>query len=124
MSNDPSASQRSRLDFRRLFGGDPAGYDEARPDYPDRVYEILTSRCGLGPGTATLEIGPGTGLATRRLLSLGANPLVAVEPDERLATHLQAMIDAPGRSVEIRVGPFEEVDLPSKRFDLVTSATA
>ena len=30
-------------DYRRLFGGDPGGYDRARPDYPSRVYEILTN---------------------------------------------------------------------------------
>src|SRR5438309_1460157 len=57
-------------DHRRLFGGDPGGYDRARPDYPSRVYEILRARCGLRPGAATLEIGPGSGLATRRLLAL------------------------------------------------------
>ena len=27
-------------DHRRLFGGDPGGYDRARPDYPSRVFEI------------------------------------------------------------------------------------
>src|SRR5207237_10029841 len=75
-------------DHRRLFGADPGGYDRARPDYPSRVYEILTERCGLRPGPATLEIGPGTGLATRRLLALGADPLVAVESAERLAEYL------------------------------------
>src|SRR5215208_4481156 len=75
-------------DRTRLFGADPANYHDARPEYPERVYDLLTTRCGLGPGTATLEIGPGTGLATHRLLALGADPLVAVEPDARLAQFL------------------------------------
>jgi hypothetical protein len=48
----------SEPDRRRLFGSDPTNYHEARPEYPERVYELLTSRCGLGPGTATLAIGP------------------------------------------------------------------
>jgi SAM-dependent methyltransferase len=111
-------------DHRRLFGGDPDGYDRARPDYPPRVYEILTARCGLRPGTATLEIGPGTGLATRRLLALGADPLVAVEPDERLATYLSERLRAEGRPIDVRVGAFEEVPLDASSFDLVASATA
>ena len=34
---------------------------------------------------ATFEIGPGKGIATRRVLELGANQLIAVEPDNRLA---------------------------------------
>ena len=126
MQNDdrPSAAGRKPLDYRRLFGGDPAGYDAARPDYPDRVYEILTARCGLRPGTATLEIGPGTGLATRRLLALGADPLVAVEPDERLAEYLVSSVRSAGHAVDVRVEPFVEADLPLHAFDLVTSATA
>jgi SAM-dependent methyltransferase len=111
-------------DHRRLFGGDPGGYDLARPDYPSRVFEVLTARCGLRPGAATLEIGPGSGLATRRLLALGADPLVAVEPDERLAAYLSARLRAEGRSVDVRVGAFEEVTLDASSFDLVVSATA
>lgn len=111
-------------DHRRLFGGDPGGYDRARPEYPARVYEILTTRCGLRPGTATLEIGPGSGLATRRLLALGADPLVAVEPDERLAAYLSEQLQADGHTIDLRVGAFEEADLDASSFDLVVSATA
>jgi SAM-dependent methyltransferase len=108
---------------RRLFGGDPGGYDRGRPEYPSRVYEILTARCGLRPGAATLEIGPGTGLATRRLLALGADPLVAVEPDERLAAYLSGRLRAEGHAVELRVEGFEEAALDATSFDLVVSAT-
>src|SRR5215510_178184 len=101
-------------DHRRLFGGDPG-----RPDYPSRVYDILTARCGLRSGVATLEIGPGSGLATRRLLALGANPLVAVEPDERLATYLSEQLQAAGLSIDLRVEAFEEAALEGSSFDLV-----
>jgi SAM-dependent methyltransferase len=111
-------------DHRRLFGGDPGGYDRGRPDYPSRVYEILTARCGLRAGTATLEIGSGSGLATRRLLALGADPLVAVELDDRLAAYLSAQLRAAGHSVEVRVEAFEEAALDASSFDLVVSATA
>jgi SAM-dependent methyltransferase len=111
-------------DHRRLFGGDPGGYDRGRPDYPSRVYEILTARCGLRPGAATLEIGPGSGLATGRLLALGADPLVAVEPDERLATYLSTRLRAEGHAIDLRVEAFEEAALDASAFDLVVSATA
>src|SRR5262249_10190409 len=111
-------------DHRRLFGGDPAAYDRGRPDYPSRVYEILTARCGLRSGAATLEIGPGSGLATRRLLALGADPLVAVEPDERLAAYLSERLRAEGHSIDLRVEAFEEAALGASSFDLVVSATA
>lgn len=49
---------------RQVYGTDPALYDAGRPDYPDRVYDVLMQRCGLQQGTRVLEIGPGTGLAT------------------------------------------------------------
>ncbi|MES0210365.1 hypothetical protein NKJ93_14885 [Mesorhizobium sp. M0028] len=75
--------------FGRLaFGADPGSYHATRPGYPDWVFEILCERCRLAPGTATFEIGAGTGTATRRLLELGASPMLAIEPDSRLATFL------------------------------------
>jgi len=57
---------------RQAFGADPARYHVARPAYPDWVFEILRDRCGLKHDTATFEIGPGTGTATRRLLDFAA----------------------------------------------------
>jgi SAM-dependent methyltransferase len=107
---------------RRAFGGDPGGYDAARPPYPEWIFDLLRERCGLVPGTATFEIGAGTGTATRRLLELGANPLVAVEPDERLAAFLQET--NPDGAVTVVVAPFEEIMLPEASFDLGVSATA
>jgi len=107
---------------REAFGSDPANYDASRPDYPDWVYETLAERCGLTAGAATFEVGAGTGIATRRLLALGADPLVAVEPDERLATYLEAR--AASEALQVVVAPFEEAQLPRADFDLGVSATA
>lgn len=113
-----------RQEGRHVFGGDPTAYDEARPDYPDRLYELLVERCGLLPGTATLEIGPATGLATRRLLALGADPVVGVEPDPRLAAFLEDATRGADARVEIVVAPFEDAELPDASFDLAVAATA
>lgn len=112
-----------RLDEGRCaFGRDPANYDAARPEYPDRVYAILAERCGLAPGAALFEIGPGTGLATRRLLDAGADPLVAIEPDQRLAAVLSAR--APQRQLQVVDATFEQAELPAGRFDLGVAATS
>jgi SAM-dependent methyltransferase len=107
---------------RQAFGGDPGGYDAARPAYPDWVFGFLCKRCGLAPDAVTFEIGAGTGTATRRLLELGANPLLAVEPDGRLATFLRETI--PDKALTVVVAPFEEVVLQEASFDLGLSATA
>lgn len=108
---------------RNAFGADAANYDFARPPYPDWVFERLTADCGLGPDTRAFEIGPGTGQATARLLAAGANPLVAIEPDARLATYLTAKL---GMNNELQVlnTPFEDTALAPESFDLGTAATA
>jgi SAM-dependent methyltransferase len=104
---------------RRAFGADAANYDSARPEYPARVFEVLRERCGLKPGTRTFEIGPGTGLATRRLIEAGASPLVAIEPDARLAAKLAERTP----DVEIVNAAFEDASLEGP-FDLGTAATS
>lgn len=108
-----------RSEGRTLFGLDPAAYNRARPDYPDRVYDILRDRCGLTADTKVLEIGPGSGTATRRLIDLGIRNVVAIEPDEALAAYLTST----SPSVEVRVEPFEDADLPPESFDLAIAAT-
>jgi SAM-dependent methyltransferase len=107
---------------REAFGADPATYHAARPDYPAWVFEALLQRCGLGPGTPTFEIGPGTGKATLPLLNRGANPLLAIEPDRRLAAFLRRTI--PHDALHIIEAPFETAHLPEAAFTLGLSATA
>jgi SAM-dependent methyltransferase len=107
---------------RRAFGLDPANYHRSRPDYPEWVYQTLRSSCGLGQGAVTLEVGAGTGTATRRLLDFGADPLVAVEPDPRLADFLRT--NNADRALKVLVSTFEDVKLEESAFDLGISATA
>jgi SAM-dependent methyltransferase len=106
---------------RRAFGADVANYDAGRPDYLEWVYERLQGRCGLKPGTRTFEIGPGTGLATAKLLKHGASPLVAIEPDARLAKFLRNKL---GGDLQVLNATFEDVRLEQGRFDLGAAATS
>ena len=85
------------------------------------MYEILVERCGLVPGTSVLEVGPGTGQATRRLLELGADPLVAIEPNEDLARYLARSV---GDRADIRVTPLENAELRESSFDLAAAASS
>jgi SAM-dependent methyltransferase len=109
-----------RNEGRRVFGLDPASYDAGRPGHPDRVYEVLVKRCGLVPGSRVLEIGPGTGQVTFRLLALGAD-VVAVEPDPRLAAFLRKRASPRMRLVRYSL---EEADLPSGAFDHAVAASS
>jgi len=111
----------AREEGRRLFGADPAGYDLARPGHAERVYEVLVARCGLRRGARVLEIGPGTGQATRRLLELGAKPLVALEPNSVLASFLR---NALGDRVDVHETTVEDADLDPASFDLAAAASS
>jgi SAM-dependent methyltransferase len=107
---------------RHAFGHDPGGYDAARPAYPEWVFDVLRDRCGLAPHAAVFEIGAGTGTATRRLLEQGADPLIAIEPDERMARFLRN--SRLGKACAVVVAPFEEAVLQESSFNLGVSATS
>jgi SAM-dependent methyltransferase len=117
-----SAERIAKQVGREAFGLNPASYHSSRPDYPEWIYQTLRSRCGLDQGTVTFEVGAGTGTATRRLLDLGADPLLAVEPDSRLADFLRK--NNPDPALRVLVSAFEDVELEDSAFDLGVSATA
>ncbi|MEM7118932.1 MAG: class I SAM-dependent methyltransferase [Chloroflexota bacterium] len=109
---------------RQLFGLNPQGYEDARPDYPLWIFDHLRD-CGvLSNGTPTLEIGAGTGKATRHLIEYGANPLTIVEPDARFATLLGQAINASPTHCHLVHDSFEDVVLLDNQFNLVVAATA
>jgi SAM-dependent methyltransferase len=116
-----AVSRIDRSEGRRLFGEDPDAYDFARPGHPEGVFEVLVQRCGLRRGTSVLEIGPGTGQATRRLLELGAAPLVAVEPDPAFALYLRERLA--GR-IDVRQEAIEDVELAAGVFALAAAASS
>lgn len=107
---------------REAFGENPVRYHSSRPQYPEWVYGALSSECGLGRNSSVFEIGAGTGTATRRLLELGADPLVAIEPDQRLANFLRA--HHPDNALRGVTASFEDASLDKEAFDLGVSATA
>ena len=110
----------ARSEGRQLFGLDPASYDLGRPGHPARVYEVLVERCGLGSTARVLEVGPGTGQATRELLDRGAS-VVAVEPDESLAQHLESTF---GGRVDVLRTTLEDAVLASAAFGLAVAASS
>nr|WP_294944427.1 class I SAM-dependent methyltransferase [uncultured Mucilaginibacter sp.] len=105
---------------REAFGNDTENYHAARPAYPAWVYEKLRPYCK--PGTATFEVGAGTGLATSHLLDMGAKPLIAIEPDKRMADYLSNTLKH--EALTVVALPFEDAELPQNAFDLGVCATA
>jgi len=104
---------------RKSFGSIAEIYDEIRPNYPpsmfDDLFRLLPSR------PAILEVGPGTGKATRDLLRRGAR-VRAIEIDPAMAAKLREVLQSP--ALTVTVGDFEEVDVGEHGYDAVFSATA
>jgi SAM-dependent methyltransferase len=106
---------------RQLYGQNPVTYALGRPDYPERAYELLASRCGLAGATRVIEVGPGTGLVTRRLLGAGAH-VTGIEPNTAMSAYLSRTIADP--QLDVLVDAFEDVDLSPDSFDLAVAATS
>jgi SAM-dependent methyltransferase len=106
----PLAQERSRL-----FDQQAEAYDRFRPTYPDAVIDEL-----LGPvpaGLDVLEVGCGTGIASRQMAQRGAKVL-GVELAPRMAEI------ARGHGVEVEIAAFEGWEAAGRTFDRVTSAQA
>jgi trans-aconitate methyltransferase len=76
---------RGSIDEQRLaFGTVAELYDRARPSYPAATIDTLCERAQLRPGSEVLEVGAGTGKATRLLAGRGLI-VTALEPDAAMA---------------------------------------
>lgn len=106
-------------DIRLSFNEAADIYDEVRPSYPRGLFDSLFEMLPAQP--EIVEVGPGTGQATRDLLARGA--LVhAVEIGPAMAAKLRANLQTD--SLRVSVGDFEEVNIPTASADAVVSATA
>jgi SAM-dependent methyltransferase len=99
------------------FGPAAALYDRVRPTYPAAAVDWALGP--LGPGRwRILDVGAGTGIMTRLLLSLG-HDTIAVEPDEKMRQRLTDTTDA--RSVS---GTAEAMPLGDGSVDGAIAAQA
>ncbi len=63
-------------------------YDVGRPGYPDSLFDALEQLAGALRGRVVLEVGAGTGIATRSLSARGART-VTVDVGERMLRRLR-----------------------------------
>ena len=98
-------------------------YHQARPRYPDALFETLFERIGRTGVLDILEIGPATGVATEQLAARG-HRITAIEPGPRLVDAARRnLTDWP--AVHIVEGSFETWEPPRwGSFDAVVAATS
>lgn len=107
---------------KTVFNRVAALYDKMRPDYPAALYDDIFACKEITSSSHALEIGIGTGQATRPFLDTGCI-LTAVE----LGDSLSAFTAEKFRSYpnfSIITAAFPDVTLPDNSFDLIYSATA
>ena len=116
-------SHAGRERYRLTFDEDAVAYDASRPVPPPEVFDDLIDIADLEPGNHVLEIGPGTGQATRPLLERGLRVL-AVEIGGNLAALARQRLADFSDTLEINRANFEDWDSGGRRFDAVFSCNA
>jgi len=112
MSTDPRARFSDRV----------ADYVRTRPGYPPEVLDLLRADCGLGSASAAADVGAGTGIFTRVLLSSGAE-VYALEPNAEMRAALTRALDGTPR-LHVLAGAAEHTTLPAASVDLIAAAQA
>jgi SAM-dependent methyltransferase len=97
-------------------------YDRMRPRYPAAFFDRIGDTCGLAAGSRVLELGSGTGIATKALLE-GGWAVDCVEPGGELIDVAKQRLAAYS-GLTFHQSTFEAWELPEVRYDLVFSATA
>ncbi|MFC4911736.1 class I SAM-dependent methyltransferase [Actinomadura gamaensis] len=95
------------------FGSAAERYDRARPGYPDALIRRIAA---AAPGRDVLDVGCGTGIASRQFQAAGCTVL-GVDVDARMAAVARS------RGLDVEVARFEEWDPAGRTFDAVVSAT-
>ncbi|TVU38976.1 hypothetical protein EJB05_12373, partial [Eragrostis curvula] len=83
-----------------------------------RVLDAIARRAALQPGDAVLEVGPGTGNLTARLLASHASYVSAVEIDTRMVEAVTARAAALGLADKLTVITGDAVEVEFPQFDV------
>lgn len=100
------------------FGARAEAYEEFRPGYPAELADLVLAYAGRPVRTA-LEIGAGTGKATRLFAGRGIT-VTATDPDGAMLAELRRQMPA---GVRILRAAFEDLR-PGERYGLVYAAAA
>jgi SAM-dependent methyltransferase len=109
-------------DLGRVFNEVPELYDRVRPTYPAELFADLAAITGADRDSSILEVGCGTGQATRSLAALGRS-VTAVEPGPDTARVARQRL-ADLANVGVEESSFEEWDDCGRRFHLLVAASS
>src|SRR3954466_6105375 len=113
-------SDRERL--RSTFSTVAELYARVRPGYPAEAFDDLVSLAALQAGARVLEIGCGTGQATRPMAERGMRMVCVALGAEMADVARRELADLP--DVDVFTSSCEAWPLPPEPFDLVFAATS
>ena len=111
-----------RRHLGRVFEEVPALYDRIRPGYPDELFADLVTIARMDRRSSVLEVGCGTGQATRALAALGCS-VTALEPGAGMAALARRRLAAFGNA-GVETSAFEDWDDRARRFDVLVAASS
>ncbi|MHB8450146.1 MAG: class I SAM-dependent methyltransferase [Mycobacteriales bacterium] len=112
-----------RLRLRATFDAAADLYQQARPEYPEQLYDALVEAAEIKASDRLLEVGCATGKATLPLARRGMR-ITCIEMGPALAAAARSNLTA-FSNVEIIESAFETWNpLVDEQFDLVFAATA
>ena len=114
--------EADRDKLKRTFDNDAELYDKARPAYPEQIFDDLFALGRLDHTAVVLEVGCGTGQATRHLARRGCR-VMCLELGENLAAVARRNL-ASFAGVEVITSTFESWEPRDFRFDAVLAATS
>ncbi|MDJ1130861.1 class I SAM-dependent methyltransferase [Streptomyces iconiensis] len=108
----PSGNEpHQQRDLAEAFGTEAERYDRTRPRYPTAMVERIA---GAAPGPDVLDVGCGTGIASRQFQAAGCRVL-GVDADARMAGLARRY------GLEAEVAAFEDWDPAGRTFDAVVA---
>lgn len=115
-------TDRHTPERRLTFGRVAELYEQARPSYPRELVEMVARYAPLEPGDRILDVGAGTGKATRLFAGAGQE-IVALEPSAEMAAVARTALSGL-RGVRVVQAEFEHWELPPDPFKLLISGQA
>lgn len=111
------------MEPKHTFDNVAKEYDKYRPDYPIELFHDILDYSLIKPCDTILEIGCGTGQATKGFVNLGYNNITCIE----LGTQLAAITREKFKhetNVQVIHSSFEDWQSDKKDYALAISATA